>query len=116
MPSAFRLATRAVSHGCIRLEKPLDLAFFIMEDLDSIQQDRIRLEIGKAPVTQWGKRYRAQNPQTEEKPKHKFYPVESGFSVFLDYYTLYPNRGGILEEHPDNYQYDTVLEKALKRF
>ena len=116
MPSAFRLATRAVSHGCIRLEKPLDLAFFIMEDLDSIQQDRIRMEIGKAPVTQWGKRYRAQNPQTEEKPKHKFYPVESGYSVFLDYYTLYPNREGVLEEHPDNYHYDTVLEKALKRF
>ncbi|MBO4841609.1 MAG: L,D-transpeptidase family protein [Bacteroidaceae bacterium] len=116
MPSAFRLATRAVSHGCIRLEKPLDLAFFIMEDLDSIQQDRIRMEIGKAPVTQWGKRYRAQNPQTEEKPKHKFYPVESGYSVFLDYYTLYPNREGVLEEHPDNYHYDTVLEKALNRF
>ena len=115
-PSAFRLATRAVSHGCIRLEKPLDLAFFIMEDLDSIQQDRIRMEIGKAPVTQWGKRYRVQNPQTEEKPKHKFYPVESGFSVFLDYYTLYPNREGVLEEHPDNYHYDTVLEKALRRF
>lgn len=116
MPSAFRLATRAVSHGCIRLERPLDLAFFIMEDMDSIQQDKIRMEIGRAPITQWGKRYRAQNPQNSEKPKHKTYPVESGFSVFLDYYTLYPNREGVLEEHPDNYHYDTVLEKALRKF
>ena len=116
MPSAFRLATRAVSHGCIRLEKPLDLAFFIMEELDSIQQDKIRMEIGKAPVTQWGKKYKAQNSQAGERPKHKTYPIESGFSVFLDYYTLYPNREGELEEHPDNYHYDAVLEKALDRF
>lgn len=115
-PSAFRLATRAVSHGCIRLEKPLDLAFFIMEDLDSIQQDRIRMEIGKAPVTQWGKKYRAENPQIEERPKHKTYPIESGFSVFLDYYTLYPNKEGTLEEHPDNYHYDTIIENALDSF
>ena len=115
-PSAFRLATRAVSHGCIRLEKPLDLAFFIMENLDSIQQDRIRMEIGKAPVTQWGKKYRIQNAQEEARPKHKSYPIESGFSVFLDYYTLYPNREGTLEEHPDNYHYDIVLEKALNSF
>lgn len=116
MPSAFRLATRAVSHGCIRLEKPLDLAFFVMENLDSIQQDRIRMEIGKAPVTQWGKRYRAQNPQAEERPKNKFYPIESDYSVFLDYYTLYPNYRGTLEEHPDNYHYDPIIENALDSF
>ena len=115
-PSAFRLKTRAVSHGCIRLEKPLDLAFFIMEDLDSIQQDRIRMEIGKTPQTQWGKKYRADNPQTGRQPKHRTYPVESGFSVFLDYQTLYPNREGVLEEHPDNYQYDTIIERVLDSF
>ena len=87
-----------------------------MEDLDSIQQDRIRMEIGKAPVTQWGKKYRAENPQIEERPKHKTYPIESGFSVFLDYYTLYPNKEGTLEEHPDNYHYDTIIENALDSF
>ena len=113
--SAFRLATRAVSHGCIRLEKPLDLAFFVMEDLDSIQQDRIRMEIGKAPKTQWGKRYKAQNTQTEQA-KNKVYPVTSDFSVFIDYYTLYPNHEGTLEEHPDNYHYDTIIENSLDSF
>ena len=115
-PSAFRLTTRAVSHGCIRLEKPLELAFFVMEDADSIQQDKIRMQIGKAPVTQWGKKYRAQNPPTGERPKNKIYPIESGFSVFLDYYTLYPNYDGTLEEHPDNYHYDAIIEKALDKF
>ena len=115
-PSAFRLKTRAVSHGCIRLEKPLDLAFFIMENLDSIQQDRIRMEVGKAPLTEWGKKYRAENPPTGERPKNRTYPVETNYAVFLDYYTLYPNREGILEEHPDNYHYDTIIENALDCF
>lgn len=116
MPSAFRQATRAVSHGCIRLEKPLELAFFVMENLDSIQQDRIRMEVGKAPLTQWGKRYREENPQAAERPKNRVYPIESGFSVFLDYYTLYPSYKGTLEEHPDNYHYDPIIEKALDKF
>ena len=115
-PSAFRLKTRAVSHGCIRLEKPLDLAFFIMENLDSIQQDRIRMEVGKAPLTEWGKKYRAENPPTGERPKNRTYPVETNYAVFLDYYTLYPNREGILEEHPDNYHYDAIIENALDCF
>lgn len=115
-PSAFRLKTRAVSHGCIRLEKPLDLAFFITENTDSIQQDKIRMEIGKAPLTQWGKKYRADNPQTVESPKHKVYPINTNFTVFLDYYTLYPNTEGVLEEHPDNYHYDTIIEKTLDEF
>lgn len=115
-PSAFRLATRAVSHGCIRLERPLDLAFFVMENTDSIQQDKIRMQVGKAPLTKWGKKYKAENPQVEERPKNKVYPIESNFSVFLDYYTLYPNLEGILEEHPDNYHYDTIIEKALDGF
>ena len=114
-PSAFRLKTRAVSHGCIRLEKPLDLAFFVMEELDSIQQDKIRMEIGKAPITQWGKRYKAENQQAEQ-PKHRTYPVQSDFSVYLDYYTLYPNQEGTLEEHPDNYHYDTIIENCLDSF
>lgn len=112
-PSAFKLATRAVSHGCIRLEKPLDLAFFVMENADSIQQDKIRIQIGKAPLTKWGKKYKADNPQTDDRPKNKIYPIDSNFAVFLDYYTLYPNLDGILEEHPDNYHYDTIIEKAL---
>lgn len=114
-PSAFRLKTRAVSHGCIRLEKPLDLAFFVMENLDSIQQDKIRMEIGKAPLTQWGKKYKEQNPQAD-RPKNKTYPIETNYAVFLDYYTLYPNREGTLEEHPDNYHYDTIIENALDCF
>lgn len=116
MPSAFRLATRAVSHGCIRLEKPLELAFFVMENLDSIQQDKIRMEVGKLPLTQWGKKYKEENPQAAERPKNRVYPIESGFAVFLDYYTLYPNHRGALEEHPDNYHYDTIIEKALDSF
>lgn len=116
MPSAFRLATRAVSHGCIRLERPLDLAFFVMENADSIQQDKIRMQVGKAPVTKWGKKYREENPKIEERPKNKVYPINSNFSVFLDYYTLYPELDGTLVEHPDNYHYDAIIENALDCF
>lgn len=115
-PSAFRLANRAVSHGCIRLEKPLDLAYFIMEEADSIRQDRIRMQIGKAPLTTWGREQIADNPQDNQQPKNRNYPIQTGYSVFLDYYTLYPDLEGNLQEHPDNYHYDPIIENALDRF
>ena len=79
-------------------------------------QDKIRMQVGKTPLTQWGKRYKAQNLQTDERPKNKIYPIKSDFSVYLDYYTLYPDLDGTLEEHPDNYHYDTIIENALDKF
>lgn len=115
-PSAFRLANRAVSHGCIRLERPLALACFIMEENDSIQQDRMRIQTGKKPLTSWGRKYIADNPQVTQQPKNRNYPIKTGYSVYLDYYTLYPNHDGQLEEHPDNYHYDAIIGNALDRF
>ena len=94
----------------------LNLTDLLLEETDSIEQDRIRMQIGKAPLTKWGKKYIADNPQVNQRPKNRNYPIKTNYSVFLDYYTLYPNHEGKLEEHPDNYHYDPIIENALDRF
>ena len=38
----------------------------------------------------------------------------SPFLPLLDYYTLYPNLKGELQEHPDVYHYDEEIEKLLE--
>lgn len=110
---AFGRKVRAVSHGCIRLERPLDLAFFLMEKPDSIVQDKMRMAIDLAPKTQWGKRYLEANPEGEKMGN---YTYPKSVPVFLDYYTLYPNPHGELEVHPDYYHYDEEIEKILLQF
>ena len=74
------------------------------------------MQIGKAPLTTWGREQIADNPQDNQQPKNRNYPIQTGYSVFLDYYTLYPDLEGNLQEHPDNYHYDPIIENALDRF
>lgn len=108
---AFNREIRAASHGCIRLERPLDLAVFLMDKPDSIIIDKMRMAIDKPPLTQWGKRYLAENPDHQRLGSYTYKPT---IPVFIDYYTLYPNLKGELQEHPDVYHYDEEMEKLLE--
>lgn len=107
---AFNREIRAVSHGCVRVEHPLDLAIFLLDKPDSIIIDKMRMAIDKSPLTQWGKRYLAENPDHQRLGSYTYKPT---VPVFLDYYTLYPNLKGELVEHPDVYHYDEEVEKLL---
>lgn len=110
-PAAFNRTFRAVSHGCIRLQKPLDLAFFLMNEEDTKIQDKIRIAIDRAPVTEWGKNYLNSGAR-----KMSSYTYDPHIPVYINYYTMYPNPKGELEVHPDNYKYDEVLDNKLSQF
>jgi len=113
-PSAFSKKVRAVSHGCIRLQRPLDLAIFLMDDPDELTIDRIRIAIDKQPLSEKGKKLKAEEPDYEGAKNHAYKP---SIPVFLDYYTLYPDaKTKELTSHPDNYGYDKEIERILKQF
>ena len=111
--SAFRRQSRAVSHGCVRVERPLDLAFFLMQKPDSILEDKLRMAIDQKPHTQWGRKLLSDNPEAKKLTSYA-YPVP--VPVFLDYYTLYPDLEGHLCSYPDVYHYDEEIEKILRAF
>lgn len=52
----FARANRAVSHGCVRLEKALDFAFFLLKEPDELLEDRIRIAMDIAPKSDEGKK------------------------------------------------------------
>ncbi len=108
--AAFRRKNRAVSHGCVRVERPLDLALFLMQEPDSILEDKIRMAIDLKPRTRWGKQLLSENPETQKLGSYT-YPVP--IPVFIDYYTLYPDLKGRLCPHPDTYRYDEEIDKIL---
>ena len=98
-----------MSHGCIRLERPLDLAYFLLNYPDSLKMDRIRLAIEREPLTEKGKMMK-ENGQT--KPR-RFYGFKA-IPLFIDYRTVYLAADHSLVYCDDHYGYDKPLNRALK--
>lgn len=111
--SAFRNANRAISHGCVRVQRPLDLLLFLLDNPTAFYVDRIRMSIDLPPLTLAGRTYQQNYPNA--KPLSSI-GLSSSIPVWLDYWTLYPAPNGTLLTHPDKYGYDEVIEKALNAF
>jgi murein L,D-transpeptidase YcbB/YkuD len=90
--AAFERDIRASSHGCVRVEKPLDLADFIFKDAEKFKFIKNEME---------GTSTNAKDISLEPK-----------MTVVLDYMTIVANREGI-EFFPDIYGLDMVLYSHL---
>lgn len=106
---AFMKVNRGVSHGCVRLEKALDFAFFLLKDKDDVTMDRIRVAMDLRAETEDG--IKAINkPGYKELKK---YNLKESIPLFLDYYTMYYSKNGELSYCDDIYKYDKPLLEAL---
>ena len=105
----FARADRAVSHGCVRLEKALDFAFFLLEEPDEQLEDRIRIAMDIAPKSSEGKKLT--RSQAYRELKH--YSLKESIPVYLDYQTMYLDAAGQLTYCDDIYKYDAPLLEAL---
>jgi murein L,D-transpeptidase YcbB/YkuD len=85
--------SRAVSHGCVRLERPFDLANKLFENDPTWTPDHIQ------DVIQDGKTQRVQ--LTNDMP------------VFLLYFTVYPDVKGRMDFRDDVYDWDTQLLRLI---
>lgn len=107
---AFAKSNRAVSHGCIRLERPLDFAFFLLSEQDEQLKDKIRIAIDLPPQTEEGKEILE---RTNYRPM-KAYSFNQPIPLFLDYFTVYLSADGKLNYSDDPYQFDQPILKGLK--
>lgn len=114
-PAVFASNDRSVSHGCVRVERPLDLAVFLLKDKDETTIDRLHysaafydnpdhLALDELEQTKDRKRYIGSLSLTPTVP------------LFICYYTLYPDRKGRIRTFPDIYGYDAVLYEQLKTY
>ncbi len=109
---AFHRADRAVSHGCIRIEKPLELAVFLLDAPEERTVNRLREAVGLPPLD-------SSAPTEKEEGGRLTVGVQRfdpPIPVVIDYYTLYPKPGGGWEESPDPYGYDEILLERLESF
>jgi murein L,D-transpeptidase YcbB/YkuD len=89
----FQRAQRNFSHGCIRVEKPVELADFVLSSDPSWTDERVRSAINKGRT------------QTVDVPM----PV----TVYILYFTAWANEDGSVSFHKDIYGLDQVLQNAL---
>ena len=116
-PGVFQRDDRGVSHGCVRVQRPFDLACFLFHEMpDEWTLDKLRITMGMAPATEKGRDY-VSKLQPNEKPQLiRWQKVEPRVPLYITYYTLFPVPGGILTSYPDVYGYDKVLADALETY
>lgn len=106
---AFSRTKRSVSHGCIRLEKPLELALFYLDNSNEKLIYNLRYSIQA-------------NPYEEEKAgsknaEHLIHRIDftPKIPIRIMYYTCMPNEEkGNMNYYSDIYNYDPILLKKLK--
>lgn len=115
---AFNAERRTLSHGCVRVERPFDLAMFLLPDADEWLLDRMRLSIDMKPESDKGKEYMEKRKENGDEGPVRLIStqgVSPTVPVALDYYTLYPNpETGIWETWRDRYEYDDQIMRRLQ--
>lgn len=112
-PGVFKRAGRAVSHGCIRVEKPYELALFLMKDEDDELADKLKYSM---TVNLFEDNDSIPNKNIDKKKMVRTLYVKPPVPIFITYYTIYYDESGHIVDYQDVYGYDAALEKQLKPF
>jgi len=113
----FGYSNRAVSHGCVRVEKPLQLADYLLANNSKWTTDYLKIEIGskvddKSVIEEFKQkrnelRKNASYGQTTEVKLDKKIPL------FVDYYTTWVDENGVLNFRDDVYRQDKIILENL---
>jgi L,D-transpeptidase YcbB len=114
----FNFSNRAVSHGCVRVEKPLPLAEFLLRNHPKWNIDFLKIEIGqkvedKSIVSEYYKKreslrkYASLGETTDVMLAQKT-------SLYIDYYTAWVDDEGVTQFRADVYDRDKVLLEYLQ--
>lgn len=100
----FSRDNRDVSHGCIRVEKPYELALYLLNQPDEETSNKIKYSMEADLAAQDCNR---------SMILHSL-PVEPQVPLFITYYTLFPVPNGTIQAFSDVYGYDEVLLQTLR--
>ncbi len=114
--SAFQRDRRTLSHGCVRVEKPFELACFLLPDVDEWTRESIRISMDMPPVTDRGREWLRQHADAPRPFRLiSYHDVQPDVPLYILYYTAFPNpQTGAVEYWPDLYGFDKVMSQELK--
>jgi murein L,D-transpeptidase YcbB/YkuD len=113
----FSRSYRAVSHGCVRVEKPFQLAEFLLKNNSKWTLDYIKIETGcampdKTKVEEF-KQVRNELRKNSSFGKTTDVKFDHKIPIVIDYFTAWVNDEGIVNFRNDVYGKDKILKKYL---
>jgi len=93
-PNAFNASNRNLSHGCIRLSEPKELAMYLLKDQPEYTSDRV--------------------DSLMNLDKEKWVTLKNTVPVMISYYTAFVDANGRLNFRSDIYGHDSAM--AVKLF
>ena len=114
--SAFQRDRRTLSHGCVRVQKPFELASFLLSDVDEWTLESLRLSMDIPPVTDRGHEWLQKHADAPHPYRLiSYHAVKPHVPLYILYYTTFPNpKTGVIDYWPDLYGFDKVISKELK--
>ena len=115
---AFQRERRTLSHGCVRVQKPFDLACFLLPEADEWMKDRLRISMGIPPESERGKDWLKEHQDAPRPFRLMTYSdVVPKVPVYILYFTAFPNpTTGTVEFWPDLYDYDRAVSREIQAF
>ncbi len=109
----FSKSNRAVSHGCVRVEKPIMLAEYLLRDHSKWNVDFLKLEIGHR-IDDRSVQAEYQRKRTELRRNASFGKttdiiLDRKIPLYIDYYTAWVDDEGYVNFREDVYRKDKVL-------
>ena len=115
-PWLFQRTYRALSHGCVRVEKPYELAIFLLKDKDEKLEDKLKYSMTVEFVNDNDSIAKQKKVKIDRKRIINSLSVKPAVPLVITYYTIYFNNKGELIEYQDVYGYDKVLADKLDPF
>ena len=114
---AFSRFDRGVSHGCIRVEKPLELAIFLLQDKEETLIDKLRYSTTvDIQMQSTGNEKDNSATKIDRKRLINSKSLKPSVPLFITYYTLYPDENGVMQDYPDVYGYDRAIASYLLNY
>ncbi|MET4080186.1 murein L,D-transpeptidase YcbB/YkuD [Pedobacter sp. UYP30] len=117
--SGFRLVDRAISHGCVRIENPLDFARLLVNSPYSY--DKLRVQVDLPPIdsthNSWYVKRMAERADTSKvfKMKSSWFGPKKPVPLIITYFTAWYQNNEI-QYCPDVYSHDEQIWAAMKKF
>lgn len=117
-PGAFGRDNRGVSHGCVRVQRPFDLAAFVLDkDTDEWELDKLRISMGMKPESERGIEFMDEQDPAQGTPKLvSWLKSPTRVPIIITYYTMFQTPDGSVQHYPDVYGYDEAIGEALKTY
>lgn len=120
---AFKKRVRALSHGCVRVQNPFELAKVIydLNGFDEKKQEELSIVVGNKPTTEDGEKYLEEKTEKEKEyyeklsdELKKFYRktrptrvnLEKKMPVYFEYFTCFVGDNGYIQYRNDLYYKD----------